>query len=464
MTAHDQDGKPSALLLINRLCRAVDAERIGYCHWKSNIDIDRAVSGEEDLDLLISRADLPRFVAILGRLGFRSARVPPAAQLPGVEHYFGHDAPSGRLVHIHAHYQLVLGHDLTKNVRLPIERILIESATTGYPLKTSSAEFELILFVIRMMLKHATADTLLGRQGRLTTPEQRELAHLSAIADPRRLHAVLQQYLPCVAPDLFRECLASLDASGSMWQRHSVGRRLQRAMVPYMRHGKAVDLGRKTWRRSTKALCRRAARHMPRKRLLGGGAIIALVGGDGAGKSTAVAGLHDWLSRQFDVRTVHMGKPTPSRTTVFVRACLKVGRMLRLVGSATLLKDVCKARDRYLAYVRARRFSANGGLVICDRYPLPQIKLMDAMKSNTTPARASRGRISKFLGRIARNYYRNILTPDLLIVLYVDSETAVRRKTNEQPDHVRSRCQEVAMTSWPPGRTHLVDASQPKTE
>ena len=34
-------------------------------------------------------------------------------------------------------------------------------------------------------------------------------------------------------------------------------------------------------------------------------------------------------------------------------------------------------RDRYISYVQARRFATNGGLVICDRFPLPQIKIMD---------------------------------------------------------------------------------------
>ncbi|MEE8450604.1 MAG: hypothetical protein V3R99_01785 [Thermoguttaceae bacterium] len=465
MSARDHDGKPHVLLLIDRLSRAMDAERIAYCHWKSNMEIDLATGGEQDLDLLIRRADLPRFVAVLGRLGFRPARVPAAAQLPGVVHYFGYDAPSGRLVHVHAHYRLILGHDLTKNVRLPIERPLLESATTGHPLKLPTPEFELILFVIRMMLKHSTVDTLLGRQGRLSVSEQREFTYLTARANPRRLHATLQQHLPCIESDLFDECLASLEPGVSIWERLGAWRQLRRVLHPYARRSRAADVGLKAWRRSTKAVRRRTAGHMPRKRLLGGGSIIALVGGDGAGKSTAVAGLHGWLSKHFDVRKVHMGKPPRSRTTVLVRGLLKLGRTVRLHGGvASLLQDVCTARDRYLAYARARRYAANGGLVICDRYPLPQIKLMDAMKSNPSPGTASRGQVTRFLRRLARRYYRNILPPELLIVLHIDPETAVRRKTDERPDHVRTRCREIAMASWPHGRAHQVDASQPKTE
>ena len=62
---------PSTLALTYRLCQALEAERITYCHWKSNNALDRSASGDNDLDLLVSRADVPRFTGILYRLGFK---------------------------------------------------------------------------------------------------------------------------------------------------------------------------------------------------------------------------------------------------------------------------------------------------------------------------------------------------------------------------------------------------------
>ena len=109
--------------------------------------------------------------------------------------------------------------------------------------------------------------------------------------------------------------------------------------------------------------------------------MIAILGGDGAGKTTALQGLYGWLSKTFETRVVHMGKPAWSPLTVTVRSLLKVGQMLGLYpleasfeatieqksrvspGYPYLIREVLRARDRYTTYLRARRFAARGGLV-----------------------------------------------------------------------------------------------------
>ena len=114
--------------LVYALCRALDTEGVAYCHWKSNAALDRSAKGENDLDLLVSRADAQLFAGILCRLGFKQAQAIPQQQLPAVVSYYGYDKGAERLVHVHAHYQLIVGHDATKNYRLPIERPFLESA------------------------------------------------------------------------------------------------------------------------------------------------------------------------------------------------------------------------------------------------------------------------------------------------------------------------------------------------
>src|SRR5215216_6886032 len=146
------------LNLIQELCKALDLEGVIYCHWKSNAALARSARGDNDLDLLIRRHSLQRFTAILQRLGFKEAHVPSEREVSGIANYYGYDPAADRLVHVHAHYQLVLGDDMTKNYHLPIERPYLDSALQAGIFKIAAPEFELIVFIIRMMLKHTTWD------------------------------------------------------------------------------------------------------------------------------------------------------------------------------------------------------------------------------------------------------------------------------------------------------------------
>ena len=143
--------EPPVLDLVHRLCQALEAERIAYCHWKSNNALDRSASGDNDLDLLVGRADVPRFNEILYGLKFKQAEAPPEKRMPGVVDYYGFDSEEDKLVHVHAHYQLIVGHDMTKNYRLPIEQPYLESAVHGDLFSVPAPEFEFIVFVIRMI-------------------------------------------------------------------------------------------------------------------------------------------------------------------------------------------------------------------------------------------------------------------------------------------------------------------------
>ena len=61
------------LPLIKKLCEALNSQQVSYCHWKSNWKLNRWLTGDGDLDLLVQRADKQRFIAIVSGLGFKQA-------------------------------------------------------------------------------------------------------------------------------------------------------------------------------------------------------------------------------------------------------------------------------------------------------------------------------------------------------------------------------------------------------
>ena len=67
--------------------------------------MDRSASGDNHLDLLVSRIHAKRFAEILHGLDFKETFLPREDQLPGVRDYYGYDQKTEKLVHVHAHFQ-----------------------------------------------------------------------------------------------------------------------------------------------------------------------------------------------------------------------------------------------------------------------------------------------------------------------------------------------------------------------
>ena len=477
-----EGGDERPLDLVVALCRALKQRRVPYCHFKSNEALDRSASGDNDLDLLVGRAGAQRFQETLAELGFKEALPPPGRRVPGVSHYYGLDAPSGRLVHVHAHSRLVFGDDTTKNFRLDIEDDYIATSVQGSLFRVPLPEYELVLFVVRMVVKHCPPDAIAMMQGKLSASEQRELVWLMERVDRRRLGDLLRTSLPWMEEGLFDRCLRAIQPGAALWTRIRTAGRLQAALAGRRRRIRGADAALRVSRRVAWGL-RRLTRGPSLKRPANGGLLVALVGGDGAGKSTAVADLSAWISPPFVARTVHLGKPPPTLTTIAVKGPMFVLRRLGLLGSTVapayrleasaapfpglpwLVWNVLTARDRFHAYRRTRRFVLAGGIVVSDRFPLPMLKTMDGSRTAWIPAVPELGRVARALIALERSYYSRIGRPDLLIVLRLDPEVAVRRRADERDlQAVRERSTEAFDADWASASAEVVDAAGTRDE
>jgi thymidylate kinase len=196
--------------------------------------------------------------------------------------------------------------------------------------------------------------------------------------------------------------------------------------------------------------------------------VVALVGGDGAGKSTCARELCAWLGTDLPILHAHLGRPPRGPLTLIVGGALKAEQLwYRIVRRdpppgthIELLRHLCTARDRYRLYSQVRRYAVAGGIVISERYPVPQNSVLvgpcipDLIGSEPTL-------LARLLRDTESRYYTRMLPPDTVFVLRLDPELAVARKLDEPADYVRARARVVWETDWSRTPAQVIDVSRP---
>lgn len=449
--------------LPQRLALALEQAGVRYCQWKG---FWRPL-GDSDADLLVHREDRARFRNVAESLGFKPVLPSGERQLPGVESFLGHEPRMPRPLHIHVHYQLVLGDYWRSVYRIPIEDALLASAVPGTVFPVPSPVYQFLVYLLRMMLRlrgwpFSRPRWLGGIQG--------QLDYFDGRCNRDELAAVLAQQLPTVDLALVDRCLEALRGETDPLEAALVRLKLYRRLKAHVRRPSLVALITAT----IEKILPPVARPMlfdGRMRPAAGGLVLALAGGDGAGKSTCAHQLRHWLSGHLPTLHAHLGRPPRSLLTLLVGAALKAEAWAnRLVkreppagSTVELLRHLCTARDRYRLYQKARRFAASGGVAVCERYPIHEDRILvgpcipEAMGDRP-------GRLALLLAREEERYYQAILPPDLICVLRLEPELAVKRKPEEPADYVRRRARVVWETKWSRPSVRVIDASRSLAE
>ncbi|MCI0695385.1 hypothetical protein L0337_25675 [candidate division KSB1 bacterium] len=472
-TAPQQRTAPEAGLA-DRLVESFNRRGVEYCHWKSNLSLAQAMSGEQDLDLFIDRKSLPKAATILMELGFKAAVVRLGSNTPGIFHYYGLDAQNGKIIHVHLFSSILTGESFVKGHLFPFERMLLENRSNIGEIKVAARSAELVVFVLRTFIKYGSLlDVLhlLGKSGEL----RRELRWLQAEDDMAASIALLKRYCPVVDEPLFRQCVLMLDQESSLVERLILARAVRRRLRVYAKYTPLKRLLAYVpvlWVKGR----RRFAGNRKNKVLQSGGAIIAFVGADATGKSTLVNEIGRWLGKVFAVRTMHVGKPPSSWLTASVNLALRLARRLfpsRLAGRrrrhATqggstdplpraeeqlllnyAIQAVTLAWDRRNLTIKARRLAAQGEIVICDRYPSEAVEAMDSPRlREQSTAGGTKTALYNWLARVEQRLYRQIPPPDIVLRLSVSVETAKQRNrerlksAKEADDYLEARHRQV---------------------
>jgi thymidylate kinase len=453
--------------MLTKVCTLIEAlntSRVRYCHWKSNAALKEALSGLTDLDLLIHRHDANAFRAVLAQCCFRPAGNPDGSSFPSTEHYFGLDSETGLLVHVHAYFRVITGESLAKNFRLPVEDMLLENIRQNGSIRVPTRATELVVFTIRMMLKH-TSLVELALLARDWKSLRREIASLIDADSLDQSVQLVERWLPNVDIRLFAQCVWALHAPAPLMKRLILARRLRSSLRMYARRSRirAWWTGLSTF---ALMLIRRLMRCPKGLVLRSGGALVAFVGPEATGKSTLITEASRWLGEHFAVERVHAGKPRSTLMTLLPNTIVPLlriatpgqrpselearhatndhdGRAPWVYPLTYAVRNVLLAYDRRVLLMRAFARAANGTIVLCDRYPYIARGAPDGPRLMHYPLPRDRYPIRNMLATLERRLYLQMPSPDLIISLNTPVEIAIARNRtrgkHEPEEYVRRR-------------------------
>ena len=459
---------------------------VKYCHWKSNFSLTQALSGRTDIDILIHRANADTFRTIMSKLCFRPAVANDVASFPSVEHYFALDEESGDLVHVHTYYRVITGESLTKNYRLPLEEMLLEDTWEVESIRLPAKSAELVIFTLRMMLKHTSLIELLmlARDWKHVKKEILWLLEDDTLKDSLGL---IKHWLPSIDTNLFSECVQAMKTPAPLLRRISLGLQMRSSLRIYARRSLLS-----AWLDGIRKFVTMAIRRMVRSQRgmfpQSGGAVIAIVGPEATGKSTLLAEMRSWLGEHFAVKQIHAGKPKPTLLTFIPNLLVPALRFFlpsyrssrietrpaseepgqnspKVYPLISAFRSVLLAYDRRALLARAFARASNGSIVLCDRYPSLSPGSPDGPQLSQFPISQEKYPIQYRLSCLEKKIYEEIPSPDLVVLLTVPVEVAIIRNKNrgkfEPEDFVRLRHAQSSNLEFEKTRVFRINTDQP---
>jgi hypothetical protein len=472
-------GSPLTKSAFAALAAAFNRDGVCCCYWKSARRLSDIFEGRSDLDLLMARADRQRATKVLVECGFKHAPDAPGRDDPAIMSFLGYDEASGVILHAHLHFRLVIGTSLFKNFRLPCR------LSRAFNLRVLAPADEALLLFIRAHVEINAFDPVqLRRRQAIAQKFRNDFAALAPGLEPE---VVRRSASEIFSAELAAEIAKALATSDPTLRRPEIAARIKGELSAYRTCNSAESAFRMAARTAMFLFgaSNRRSFHLPRswgRRAPGGGVIIAFVGVDGSGKSTAAAMVRTWLGAEIDVVSAYFGTGDGQASSLLrpFKALARIaarlvktkprgashgrisdrppGPVYALLFSIWALAVAADKRHKLILVHRAAR---RGFVVVADRYPQNEIR-----DFNDGPLLHRLRWAPDWLKRFETAIYMRAhrAPPDLVVKLQVGPDTVARREPEMSPALIGERIAGLAELKFPGSRIVSIDARRPLDE
>jgi len=460
--------------IIKSICHKFEERNIKYCHFKSNQHLDESFNGDTDFDILIDHNKKTEVDIVLSQFDCKRFTPVGIGIYPGVEDWYAFDPVTGKMFHIHLHYQLATGKQYVKEYILPWNEIVLNNAVKDekYNIYISHPNVEIILLITRMIVKSKLRDSIKAKIGLYNTHSslQTEYEYLKNKIDIEDLNNYLSSMYSPKEAILLLEIINNNIITSQNFKKLS--KIVRKSFRDDKRMGslKAFSLANfyklfRIYRRIERKL---GKFNMFRKATVSGGKIICFIGVDGSGKSTLTTEINRWLrkgkventkvymgsgdgkkslfpkiigtmrkkqQKRKNMKTQSLGDNKPKKENISILFTKDPLKYIKNYIKALEMYSIAKSNRKKIIKMHAYRL--NGGVSIVDRYPqLEQVGINDGLKLKEYADKLN----SKILRRLAireKNILQivNDIYPDFVFRLNISAEVSLQRKPDENTDY-----------------------------
>jgi len=462
-------------------------ENVSYCHWKSNEHLIQGLNGETDLDVFVLPSDKENAENALLTCGYIKFLPQKGCRYPNVDEWIGFDYETGKLVHVHLHYQIITGTKFVKEYVFPLDEEVISSRildiNTGVYIM--HPELEAIILFCRIALKANNKNNI-----KPSNDSQREIDYVKKRIKVDSLLELCNRIIGTLEGSEICQIISMDKPKKEDW--YIIYRIAEKWLSPYRKHSKIVSKVKHFYNKARLGYMSIYNKkfdgcYVTRKTLSPRGISICFIGADGSGKSSVTQDLTKWLTWKINAKRFYLGSGD-GYNSVYKRVLSQLRRkgsssntkqrhvnnsegnnctntLMAQIGILLLSREYMRVAKRALKQVRnVFQYSRNGSIAMLDRFPQIQFAgIYDGPKIESLAVR--KGGVSMISQFLAKKEFKLLMKaqlyqPDLVFRLLLPAEESMRRKPFEDRLSVERKSQITSKLEFEKSIVYDIDATQ----